>query len=230
MAYPQPKICFGTLHDTPRLGAIGARAQFPTMLAEFYSPHRHRFPADFAASATRRMRARMLSRKTTTLMAVADGGEVMGYVQYARPPPESVAHGTLEGWMWAAWDWVVAHLWKDRSLAGKEVLQAFYEASERDEANYWGRDEYKNHLHVQSVMVDPGFQRRGVGKALMREVLKVAEAEGVPVGLEAGPQGALLYHAMGFRLLGPFSILIPGEEYTDGAGVMVWEPERRKGD
>jgi ribosomal protein S18 acetylase RimI-like enzyme len=74
--------------------------------------------------------------------------------------------------------------------------------------------------HLKYVAVDPAFQRRGVGALLVRAGMERAREEGVPVMLEASPNGEKLYEKLGF--------VVVGEMLLRGAGVggpvMRWDP------
>jgi ribosomal protein S18 acetylase RimI-like enzyme len=74
--------------------------------------------------------------------------------------------------------------------------------------------------HLKYVGVDPAFQRRGVGGLLVGAGMEMAYEEGVPVMLEASPNGKRLYEKMGF--------VVVGEMVLPGAGVagpvMRWDP------
>jgi ribosomal protein S18 acetylase RimI-like enzyme len=88
-----------------------------------------------------------------------------------------------------------------------------------------GREERVNRWHAQSVVVLPEWQRRGIGKRLMAEVLRRAERDGVMVGLESSVKGEGLYRKLGFELLGRFTTEADALEGADKGGVMAWYPE-----
>ena len=56
------------------------------------------------------------------------------------------------------------------------------------------------------LVVDPSFQRQGVGAALLQHVLAQKDMEGVPAWLEATAEGFGLYRKMGFKQCGEFAI------------------------
>jgi ribosomal protein S18 acetylase RimI-like enzyme len=80
---------------------------------------------------------------------------------------------------------------------------------------------YGNRWHVQSLVVSSEYQRRGLGRMLMSEVLQRAQDEGVVVGLEASPDGEKLYRSLGFELRGRFCFNCADEE----GGIMMWSPK-----
>lgn len=58
----------------------------------------------------------------------------------------------------------------------------------------------KNRLHVTYLAVDPAAQNSGIGKALMREVMRRSE-DGVL--LECRPRNEVFYQKLGFKTIDP---------------------------
>ena len=86
----------------------------------------------------------------------------------------------------------------------------FY-ASETDFYVFWKEEEMagavelyltEEHLHIQSLVVDPRFFRQGIGRQLMEFVLEHIEAPlyMVETGKDNGP-ASMLYENMGFKLV-----------------------------
>ncbi|KAF2265664.1 acyl-CoA N-acyltransferase [Lojkania enalia] len=50
------------------------------------------------------------------------------------------------------------------------------------------------------VFVDPGYQGRGIGKALLERGIKLADTDGLPLYLEGTPAGRRLYEKLGFAV------------------------------
>nr|GAT51498.1 predicted protein [Mycena chlorophos] len=61
------------------------------------------------------------------------------------------------------------------------------------EVKYW---------YLSLMFVDPAYQSRGIGKALLRWGLDQADAEGIPAYLEASDEGLPLYQKSGFEVVG----------------------------
>lgn len=53
------------------------------------------------------------------------------------------------------------------------------------------------------LAVHPDCQRRGIGGALLKHGLEEAKKLGMPVWLEASPEGISLYKAHGFEIVEP---------------------------
>jgi spermidine synthase len=54
--------------------------------------------------------------------------------------------------------------------------------------------------YIQDVLVKPGFRRRGIGRRLVRELVRRVERGGLDwVGLIAEPGSSRLYASLGFR-------------------------------
>ncbi|KAL7336435.1 acyl-CoA N-acyltransferase, partial [Rhodotorula toruloides] len=61
------------------------------------------------------------------------------------------------------------------------------------------------HFYLSTLAVDPRYQRRGVGAALLRWGCREADDAGLPVYLRASDDGLVLYEQAGFERLGePF--------------------------
>jgi len=112
---------------------------------------------------------------------------------------------------------------KSRDLNNLKTFEGWWAA---EGPIYWDREDRKNRWHAQSVVVLEEFQGRGIGKRLMKEAIAWAEAENVPVGLEASEAGEKMYKSVGFELLARFSHVIDG----DNGGYMLYTPKalRRK--
>ena len=66
-------------------------------------------------------------------------------------------------------------------------------------------------MDLNSLTVDPLYQRRGIGALMMDWGLQRARVEGVPVVLEATANGLGLYLKKGFHEVG--KICFPAREY-----------------
>ncbi|EZF31327.1 hypothetical protein TMEN_5795 [Trichophyton mentagrophytes] len=61
----------------------------------------------------------------------------------------------------------------------------------------------KPHVLLNLLAVHPDCQRRGIGGALLKHGLEEAKKLGMPVWLEASPEGFPLYKAHGFEIVEP---------------------------
>jgi putative acetyltransferase len=70
--------------------------------------------------------------------------------------------------------------------------------------------------HVDMLFVHPDFQRRGVGRALLKHVEKAARAMGLRrLYAEASITARLTFEAAGFRVVVPQTVTIRGESLTN---------------
>lgn len=70
------------------------------------------------------------------------------------------------------------------------------------------RDPPSDHVHLGPIGVDPDAQRIGVGTAMLRAYLEVADGEGVPTYLETDRETNLVfYERAGYRRIGDDEIL-----------------------
>ncbi|KAF3083149.1 hypothetical protein TWF569_006860 [Orbilia oligospora] len=59
--------------------------------------------------------------------------------------------------------------------------------------------QFENHLHLNILVVDPAYQRRGIGEALVRWGVNKSIKEGLPCALEASRAGKRVYTKCGFE-------------------------------
>ncbi|MCJ1350225.1 MAG: hypothetical protein MMC33_000206 [Icmadophila ericetorum] len=239
--------------DISALAALAQAAFEPLPLTSYLHPHIHDSPASEARNLRwlrHSFRRRVLDPKYESFAAVVASSqhgkgeeEVVGLTQFyrtgdadrknggvrrqveARERPWSVIGLYLKArrLMWEVWMRVNEWIWPNLGM-DQETEKTFVKAVVADEKEFWEANErYKERWHVQSVVVGVEWQRQGVGKLLMQEVLERAKKEGVCVGVEASKEGEGLYRKCGFGLLGRFELIVPGAEPDDG-GVMVWEP------
>lgn len=132
---------------------------------------------------------------------------------------------TVQRWWFSLRAWIENLIWPDRSV-DRNAMRAFGASAEVDDRKFWQSDEmkarYQDRWHVQSLVVSSQYQRRGLGRMLMNEVLTRAQADGVVVGLEASEDGEKLYRSLGFELRGRFSMNLG----TEVGGVMMWSPKK----
>jgi hypothetical protein len=62
------------------------------------------------------------------------------------------------------------------------------------------------HIQVDLVATDPDYFRRGAGKALMTEIVRLADEENLPSFIEGSPDGEKLYGSVGFVKVGEFKV------------------------
>ncbi|KAI5849844.1 acyl-CoA N-acyltransferase [Tricharina praecox] len=219
-----------TLADVPSMASLAACAYLSSSFSDFLSPGRFAYISEHAYGYTQRVRYRMLSPRCVSIIAVSSSGLPVGYAQFVRHGEDAAAkevhrNGNTwafqlkRAWLYArfAWDYIT---FTDRSMDQKalKVMMAHGDMWKGEQPNRW---------HAQSVVVSPGHQRRGIGKALMRGMMERAGSEGVPLGLEASPDGELLYTKLGFELKRRFEIDFEGlgkEIEEDRGGLMIYYP------
>jgi GNAT superfamily N-acetyltransferase len=64
------------------------------------------------------------------------------------------------------------------------------------------------------LCVHPDFQRRGVGKELVRWGLRQAADLGLTVHLEASPEGIPLYRSLGFKIVE--TVIVKADQWDGG--------------
>jgi GNAT superfamily N-acetyltransferase len=181
------------------------------------------------------MALRIFSARNRSFVAVAeDEPDVpIGHMQCTRLGDDEGAReverekgtwwGRVAEVVYGAWIKVVGLVKPDRSRSLEAVNEFARLAQEEDRIHWEGREERKNRWYVQSVVVSEEWRGRGVGKAMMKEVIERARKQGVVIGLEASPMGEMLYRSVGFELLARFANPWAGE--VDNGGIMMWSPK-----
>ncbi|KAK9342126.1 acyl-CoA N-acyltransferase [Lipomyces starkeyi] len=223
--------------DIPWMAGIAASEYFDSDLNAFLCPRRREYPEDLIRRFHQMIQQRFFNPRTVSFVAVVASHvhRPVGYAQFARFGDDAAAHRlvaaqtsiwrTVQAWYYLARDRVLNCLWPDRSV-DREAMRRFNESCQVDAQVYWESSEmkarYGNRWHTQSVVVSKPYQRRGIGKRLMSEVLERAQAEGVVVGLGASTDGEKLYSRLGFELRGRFAMMV-GEV---AGGIMMWTPKK----
>lgn len=223
-----------TFSDAPTMAAIAARGYWDSALSKILSPLRQEFPQDDALGYERRIKARMLSARNRSYVAVpAEGGEPVGYMMCQRLGDDEAAKvverekarlwtGIVE-WGYGMYVKAAWWMWPNRSVSA-EGLAWFLRIGKEEEELHWKVEERKCRWYVQSCVVAEEWRGRGVGKKLLEKVLDRAQREGVVVGLEASSLGEWLYRSVGFKLLGRFKTPVGSDEVESG-GIMMWSPK-----
>ncbi|KAJ5168049.1 transferase [Penicillium canariense] len=223
--------------DIPFMANIATTEYFESDLNKFLCPHRRQYPDHLRRRFVQMMRARYLDPRSMGFVAVEPSSprQPVGYAQFTRLGNDEAAQRliTVQSSVWLAlcgW-WlriqtsIETFLWPDRSI-DRDAMRQFDTFAKRDAQTYWESTEmkatYQNRWHVRSLVVSSSHQRQGIGRALMAEVLQRAQHEEVVVGLEASGDGEKLYRALGFRMRGPFSLVIG----PPVGGIMMWTPEK----
>jgi GNAT superfamily N-acetyltransferase len=223
----------GHFKDAKQIGQVAAKTYRDTPLTIFLSPNRLQYYSHYERGFIQRATARMFDPRNITVIAceASNPSRVIGYAQFARLGDDEGAMRQIESrkslWLWALswlfWAWaklVVAVNFGDKSCDLKN-LRTFEGWCAAEGPVYWDREDRKNRWHAQSVVVLEEFQGRGIGKRLMKEAIAWAEAENVPLGLEASEPGEKMYRSVGFELLARFQHVVDG----DNGGYMMYTPK-----
>lgn len=236
-----------TLFDIPAIAAVTRSAYHGNAVDLFLCPRGEDYPSHVERRCRQRCHIRHCDAAQFNVVAcpASDPGYVVGFAYFRRSGDDSGAKawkGRFSMWErvyffllgWALWlvDEFSNRVWPDQS-SDVEHTRQFSSWRDMDEEVHWSvknHPERKNRWRAQSVAVHPQWQGKGVGRLMMNEVLKKAQAEGVICALGASPEGERLYKKLGFERLGDFSTRIPGEteEQRKGGGIFMWTPEGEK--
>jgi GNAT superfamily N-acetyltransferase len=88
--------------------------------------------------------------------------------------------------------------------------------------------DYGSCATIAKMVVDPSYQRRGLGRRVLDTLLAEADERGVPQGLVATEQGRPLYRAHGFEVSGEIAVLFGELRAVEGgdAVAVLSRPER----
>lgn len=217
---------------------VASTEYFDSDLNAFLCPHRHEYPHHVVRRFAQMIQKRYLNPRNISFVAVDlssdDPERPIGYAQFIRLGDDRAAHNvkamrntiwlTIWRWWWTAKTSIINFISPDRS-ADPSACAQFYKSTDEDDAKYWDSPEmklkYENRWYAQSVVVSSSFHRKGIGRALMEQVLQRAQEENVVVSLEASEDGEKLYRALGFELRGRFSMNFG----VPVGGIMMWTPK-----
>jgi GNAT superfamily N-acetyltransferase len=98
------------------------------------------------------------------------------------------------------------------NLQGGDEDSQFFDPNYKDPEETWWPNE---------IAVDPKFQKRGIGKLLLKWGMGHAREENVPVALASTPAGLALYKSAGFQQVGTWKWYKHSEEVYS---LMRWDP------
>ena len=203
------------------IGLLAARTYYNAPVTAWLSPRRAEYPQDYERGFIQRSLTRMLDPRNLTFVAVAASAPlqpICGYAQFQRKGNDSGAKEQIKkrgGWVlyvlgWIMWMWFSAlnPFFGGDNSANAGNVSLFHEWVKRDEKLYWdGVKGRENRWYVQSCVVAKEWQGKGLGKMLMREVLKRAERENVIVGLEASEEGEHLVSSVLYGIVLPRNLV-----------------------
>ena len=100
-----------------------------------------------------------------------------------------------------AWDAAVQRTFVDRMLT-QENLQIV--VVDDREVGAVSRFREGDHIRLNELMIDPDFQGKGLGSAIVQQTIQQAESEGIPVRLQVllANRAIALYSRLGFKEAG----------------------------
>ncbi|KAL6900420.1 acyl-CoA N-acyltransferase [Trichoderma evansii] len=142
--------------------------------------------------------------ENTMLVAVdEESSDVVGIVKYTieaekLPSAATVAGDSTPAPAGPSLTAVKAHL--------KELWDEFGKRRDEMDECYEKAADGKRHIYIHTLMINPDYQRRGVGGRLLAAVLKQSDEEGIPTFLASTAESIGLYSRNGFESLGTWPI------------------------
>ncbi|KAL2075999.1 hypothetical protein VTL71DRAFT_942 [Oculimacula yallundae] len=230
-----------TLADCSTLAIHTGDAYLEGPVRKFIVPHAEKYRSDYERTLKQSIRKRLFDLQSISVVAyeASNPKYPVGFAQYTRLGDDEGARAVLSrhslwdriccfvlAWFFWGYDKVENWLWPDRST-DVDAMKAFFASGAGDTEKYWSsHPERKNRWHVQSVVIGPAYQGKGIGRLLVTEAVNRAQEERVIMGLSSSVAGSHLYRKLGFELLGDFTMRI-GDEV--GNGMMIRYPEAANG-
>ncbi|CCD43535.1 hypothetical protein ACHAPC_008052 [Botrytis cinerea] len=230
-----------TLFDIPQMTHIVIAAYASSPVSDFLNPLAKQYPRDLQISTGQAVTRSYLNPRTLTLVVCSPESPdvLVAYGMYNRKGLDSGAAKfvhersrveRLGRWLLNSFLAVLFtfynYLRPDRATS-KPNNAVFSHSIKMDQERYWSPGTFprrQNRWHVNTIVVLPEYQGKGIGRLLMEYILERAKKEEVPSGLTASIEGERLYRNLGFKWLGDFYTRI-GREHGDGGGHMIWWPE-----
>jgi len=228
-----------TLLDVHQMAVTHNYAFGDTLIKQFLAPKAQLFVGDQIRIHKQGICNRYVKPNSLSLVAClsSEPSVVVGYGQFSRMGTDKGARDYVasRGILIRAWLFVLSYffwiafsisnfVWKDR-ITSPANMAKFRIAIRLDYENYWDPEKFpsrRDRWATNSLVVDPKYQGKGVGRLLMKEIMALAQQERVPVGLTASPHGEILYRKLGFEKLGDYSLNVVDEV---GGGTFMWWPE-----
>lgn len=191
------------LRDAKFMGRIAAITYFMDPLTAFLSPRRFEYYSSFQRDTYERSVKPLLQPRVCTLVA-CEASRLdlpIGYIRFQRLGDDAPAKAFIKErdtlrlriLSWVAWAWFqLLFFLLGKPHADPGALEIFDEVTSADDKLHWEFEDRKCRYYVQSFVVLPIFQGKGVGKKLMAEVTRRAEEENVIIGIEASAHGEFL--------------------------------------
>jgi ribosomal protein S18 acetylase RimI-like enzyme len=238
----KPKVIIreARLRDAWQIGYLSATTYLGTDLFKYLTPKAEEHFNAYLLNNRIRAINRVLNNRNITFVAVEETNpsHAVGYTILTRLGDDEGAQRqiasrktwwlTLMAWIWSYLMPLITKLYAGKADDPENIAE-FSRVADLEEKKHFGSfPERANRWYVQSCVVSKEFQGRKIGKALMGEVTKRAQAEGVCVGLEASAQGEMMYRSVGFELISRFQPLkgmdYGAEQDGEAGGIMIWKP------
>ncbi|KIX06594.1 uncharacterized protein Z518_04570 [Rhinocladiella mackenziei CBS 650.93] len=193
--------------DLSEVATVARDAMFDDELTLFLAPYRHEHPECLRQGFLRRAKHRYYSGHVL-LAAVSDekdswwdGTEkILGHVSVISSKQNTESSKKP----WFSWNALELRLLRVEELflwlshGDKSISRANMAEFARTTGDRGPLADIKDYWDVDHLSVDPSFQRRGIGSALIEQVKDIAALDNLPVVLVASVKGIPMYKKAGF--------------------------------
>ncbi|OAP55125.1 hypothetical protein AYL99_10825 [Fonsecaea erecta] len=203
--------------DLADLATIARDAMYYDELTVVLAPHRHRHPECLRQGILRRLKKRFYDGHVV-LAAVSDENDiwwdgverVVGHLSASSTKQKKMDTET-EKKPWLPFSWNELEL---RLLRLEDLFAWYTHADQSLSRKAWAQfvngphdtrpfANIKEYWHVDHVSVDPAYQRKGIGSAMIKWLQNIAAEDNLPIILVASHQGRPMYQKSGFVDRGP---------------------------
>lgn len=110
----------------------------------------------------------------------------------------------------------------ERRDANPSRVQKYAQEFTKAKQHFFEHPYGQHNLYLSILACHPSYQRRGIGRQLVRWGLEKAKLENLDMTVFGSPMGSLLYRSVGFREVGKFRVQVDGEEeYLDTLAMVL---------
>jgi ribosomal protein S18 acetylase RimI-like enzyme len=188
------------------MATISANAMFNADTSQYLAPYRHHHPECFRQGFLRRQKMRFY-RGQVIHVAVSDerdswwdGNEgILGFITaFVKGEEQTVGRGVLELLLLTLED-----RWSLLSRSDRSSSLLRWREFARNLKSSKPFTDLGHYVEIDFLAINPDYQRKGIGSALVRSIQEIGRALELPIVLVASEMGGPMYSRSGFNKYGP---------------------------